>query len=176
MKNILLKLGLIALPFACLTLQSCDDDDDDGGVVVEDFVPDNSTFAGWENWTLVETVEEPSLTLGEMAHGGQDSSFVRKIYIKDNAKRENGEYPMGTVIVKHSYSEDQDINEYTAMAKRKADFNTEGAGWEWFMLAADGSIAVNESNETMRGANLMDGMCQGCHGSTTASDFVFTDQ
>lgn len=172
MKKQLLKLAVIAAACSFFALQSCDDEDDDPvETTPEQFVADNNTFAGWDTWTLVETITEPGSALGG-AHGGQDSSFTRKIYIKDNQQKVNGEYPKGTLIMKHSYNEDMSVNMYTSMAKRGEDFNTEGGGWEWFMTEANG--AIGDDGE-MRGADLLDGMCQSCHNSVASKDYVFTD-
>jgi hypothetical protein len=64
---------------------------------------------------------------------------------------------------------------FTAMVKRGNNFNAAGGDWEWFMLNSDGSIAVDAtSGMAMRGANLMNGMCIGCHQGASSKDYVYS--
>lgn len=169
MKKIL-TIGLVIGFLGILTfMQSCTKEEETE-TVEEEFVADNSTFAGFQTWTLVNEVNGADPTLGEMAHGGQNDSTNRKVYIKDNVKPVNGLYPKGTVVVKFTTLSNGSF-EVTGLVKRGANFNTTGNGWEWFMLMPDGTIA---DNGNMRGANLMDGMCQGCHTAAKSKDFVFS--
>lgn len=108
------------------------------------------------------------------AHAGNDETVTRKIYFKSGQYPVNGEFPVGTIIVKHSSNPDATVNEFTAMVKRGNDFSPNGGEWEWFMLNADGSIATDPSSgKKMRGANLMNGMCLSCHSAGT-TDFTFS--
>ena len=62
----------------------------------------------------------------------------------------------------------------TAPAKRGNDFSPSGGDWEWFILNADGSIAVGGDGNKLRGANLMGGMCISCHTQASNKDYVFS--
>lgn len=45
------------------------------------------------------------------------------------------------------------------MVKRGGKFNPEHKGWEWFMLEEPSGEIGKENDMPMRGANLMEGMC-----------------
>jgi hypothetical protein len=153
-----------------VSLQSCNDDDED---VKQEFIADDSSFSNFMSWKLEATNQGPDPALGA-AHAGNDETVTRMIYYKDSQNPANGEFPVGTIIVKHSKNPDQTVNEFTAMVKRGNDFNPSGGDWEWFMLNADGSIATDPSSGMkMRGANLMNGMCLSCH-SAGSVDYTFT--
>ena len=162
-------MALFCALFVAFIVQSCNkddnDDDDDDMTEVMEFVADDETFANWDSWTLVATESGPAPDLGE-AHAGNDSTVTRNIYFLDDEEAENGEYPVGTAIFKHTKSETGSIEEnFLGMVKRGNDFNTSNNDWEWFKLNADGSIIE-------RGANI--GMCGNCHASANATDYVFS--
>lgn len=151
-----------------VSLQSCNNDEETN----PEFIADDNSFSNFMNWSLEAQNQGPDPALGA-AHAGNDESVTRKIYVKDAQEASNGEYPAGTIIVKHSTNPDLSVNEFTAMVKRGNDFNPNGGDWEWFMLNPDGSIATDPSSETkMRGANLMNGMCVSCH-AAASTDYVF---
>lgn len=172
MEFIMVKLisFLVASVFlgASLFLNSCSEDSTTP--TPQEFIADNSTFSGFSSWTLVDTRNGADPALGGMAHGGNNETVTRKIYIKENKSLVNGQYPVGTVVVKQS-TNPEGMNEITAMVKRGNKFNTEAGDWEWFMLEPNGNIA---DGGKMRGAKLMDGMCAGCHAGASAKDYVFT--
>ncbi|MCF8276475.1 MAG: cytochrome P460 family protein [Flavobacteriales bacterium] len=165
-KNVayLLMLGLCG----SFVLNSCTKEEDP-----EEFIADNSTFDDFLNWSLDATAQGADPALAAMAHGGNDSTVVRNVYFKDGQDPVNGEYPVGTVIVKHSSNPSATVNEYTAMVKRGNGFNPGNGDWEWFMLMGEGQIAMDNGME-MRGANLMNGMCGGCHAGAANQDYVFS--
>ena len=112
---------------------------------------------------------DPSLS---GAHAGNDSTAVRKIYVKDAQKAINGAYPTGTLVVKHMKSDSMEM--ITAMAKRGNNFDAVNNDWEYFVIMADGKIVV-DNGTTMRGSTgLMNGMCVGCHSKAT-TDYIFTE-
>ena len=119
---------------------------------------------------MIGETSEPHEVLGE-AHKGEEG--LRRVYKKQllaNPDAETQGYPIGTIIVKE-VDQDGTINEITAMVKRGGNFNPEHGGWDWFML--------DPSNLSIkgRGADLMDGMCNGCHKSAQepkyGKDYVF---
>ncbi len=133
----------------------------------QEFAATDSDFLGWTSWTKVAEKSGPDPALGE-AHSGNDATVKRIIYIKDNAARgSNGQYPVGTRVVKETRDKDGNIMMITAMAKRGGSFNSAHNGWEWFVI---------ENNRiSARGENLMDGMCNGCHsGAKSTGDYVFS--
>lgn len=159
-----------------LFIQSCSEDDDDNGQnnsSSTEFIADDDTFTDFMSWSLDATHQGPDPALGA-AHGGNDSTVTRMVYFKDGQNPQDGVYPVGTVIVKHSSNPDQSVNEFTAMAKRGNDFAPSGGDWEWFMLDSDGTIAEDEDGNPMRGADLMGGMCVSCHAQASNKDYVFS--
>jgi len=163
-------LGLLSLAFV---LTSCKKDNDDPEP--EEYIATNETFKSFMDWTLGGEFYGMDPSLGG-AHGGNDSTVTRSVYFKDNVMPASGFYPIGAVIVKYSHNTGGNLNEYTAMVKRGNDFNTGGNDWEYFMLAGDGQIATDDHGNAMRGANLMNGMCMGCHSSAQNTDYIFTQR
>lgn len=171
-----LSIMLIMALTTLTILQSCKKDEEDPPVAPDEYIATDASFAGFMNWSLDATTHGADPALGP-AHAGNDSTVTRNIYFKDGQGRVNGEYPVGTIIVKHSTNPAQTVNEFTAMVKRGNSFNPSGGNWEWFMLTEDGSIATDPgSGMKMRGADLMNGMCVGCHSAATTQDFVFTKE
>lgn len=154
-----------------LVFQSCNKEETPQAQ--QEFIADNSTFSNFMSWPLESQNQGADPALGA-AHSGNDSTVTRYVYFKDGQNRVNGVYPLGTLIVKHSYNPDQSVNEYTALAKRGNNFNPSGGDWEFFMLKPDGSIATDENGAPMRGSNLMNGMCLGCHSAASSKDYVFS--
>jgi len=157
--------------FTLMFLQSCKEDEEPEPAQNNEFVADDMSFTGWDSWTLVDTKNGIDPSLGA-AHAGNDSTSVRKIYVKDGQKPVDGAYPVGTLVVKHMKSDSMEM--ITAMAKRGNDFDPANNDWEYFVIMADSSIVV-DNGMTMRGSTgLMNGMCVGCHKSAT-TDYIFTN-
>lgn len=170
MKKTNLLSILAFLTLGMFFLQSCSNDDDGGEDPIDEFIADDATFAGWEGWTLIETSEgaDPASLIFGGAHAGNNENSVRTTYMKNNEDRTDGEFPVGTLIVKHTAVDGATVV-ITAMAKRGNGFNPANNDWEWFIINADGSIA---EDGTKRGANLNDGGCGNCHGA--GNDYVFS--
>lgn len=164
----LFKLILLAL-FAGMFVVACSDDDDDNGTEPTDneFVATDSDFADYENWNELATNTGPDPALSGFAHG--DTNSTRVIWANDdNITMENGEWPVGTILVKKmNVTETGELIGVMAMAKRGADFNPDHNGWEWFKLAEDGTI-----NE--RAADMNNNGCNGCHSGAAGNDYSFT--
>lgn len=145
-----------------------------------EFVAQNNDFTDYKSWSLIDTRNDDNPLLDGMAHGaGMDvvrRVYKRQLYANPDSLAQG--YPIGTMIVKETTKEDE-IIEITAMVKRGSDYNANNGNWEWFMLdPEDNSIARDEGGRVMRGANLMDGMCSGCHFAANQTsghgiDFVF---
>lgn len=174
MNHSLFKL-LLVLPLAGLPLlQGCSDSSDDAD---PGYVADLGDFTGYSTWQQVDrTISDIPGLAG--AHMGDDGAFTRAVFVSPGAAPVNGEYPEGTILVKETYSWNPTTGtrEFAAeggllaMVKRGGDFNPNHAGWEWFMLAPDLSSVM------AHGDNLMDGMCNGCHGISDLSggtDYAF---
>jgi len=138
-----------------------------------EFIADSSSFLSYMTWTVQSVKNGPSPSLGT-AHAGNDSTVTRSVHFKNGQDPVNGKYPIGTIIVKHTTNTANSVNELTAMVKRGNGFNAGVGDWEFFMLMPDGKIAKDASGAPMRGANLMGGMCGGCHSSASAKDFIFS--
>ena len=159
-------LTIFAAALLLFTLQSCNDDDDPN----PELIADDETFESFMTWVMEAEHQGPDPALGP-AHGGNDETVVRTVYVKNGQDRVDGEFPVGTLIVKHSKNPDNSVNAFTAMVKRGNDFNPDGGDWEWMFLNADGSIATDSGNQK-RGADL--GQCLTCHSAAAASDYVFS--
>jgi hypothetical protein len=124
-RSIIAKFAALAFVSA-FTFQSCNNDDDEDEVTPtppqssEEFIANDSTFVNYMSWSLDATAQGPDPAIGNV-HGGNDSTVVRNVYFKDGQDPQNGEYPIGTIIVKRSTSSDSSINEVTAMVKRGND-------------------------------------------------------
>jgi hypothetical protein len=160
------RSGLIVAVALVMTLQGCKEDKTD------EFVADANTFKDFRSWTLHASNNGPDPALGA-AHAGNDNTVTRYIYFEDNVNPDNGSYPVGALIVKESKNPAMTVHELTAMAKRGNDFNPAGGDWEWFLLNTDGTIKLDNNGDELRGANLLNGMCFGCH-TGASTDFVFS--
>ena len=111
---------LVALLMSMVFVQSCKDDDEPEPTTNNEFIADDASFAGWDTWDLIDTKNgiDPSLN---GAHAGNDSTAVRKIYVKDAQKPVDGAYPIGTLVVKHMKSDSMEM--ITAMAKCGNNFD-----------------------------------------------------
>jgi hypothetical protein len=142
-------------------------------VATEEFIADSTSFLSYMTWTVQSIKTGPSPSLGT-AHAGNDSTVTRSVHFKNGQNPVNGKYPVGTIIVKHSTNPANSVNELTAMVKRGNNFNSTKGDWEFFMLMPDGKIAKDANGSPMRGANLMSGMCGGCHSAASTKDFIFS--
>lgn len=168
----LLSIAIILI--GTVLIQSCtkDEDKDDKKTADNEFIADSTTFIGFMSWPLEATKNGADPSLG-MAHAGNDSTAVRRIYFKDGVNPTNGIYPIGATIVKHTTNAAGTLNEFTGMVKRGNGFNPGKGDWEFFMLSANGKIAY-DMGAPLRGANLMGGMCGGCHAGAASKDFIFS--
>jgi len=161
----------VPLIYAGLIMQACSNDDDEQPD--PEFVATSADFANFRSWAEVAVNQGPDPALGT-AHQGNDETVTRTIYIKDDASRgSNGEFPVGTLVVKDTRDAEGNTMEVTAMVKRGNNFNPDNNDWEWFMLTPDGEIA-EDNGMVMRGAALMQGMCGGCHTQAANQDFIFS--
>lgn len=171
MKKTTTILMLAILGSAMLFTQSCKEDEDpDPTPTNNEFIADDASFANWANWSLVETRNGIDPSLGG-AHAGNDSTSVRKVYVKDGQKAVDGKYPIGTLVVKHMKSDSMEV--FTAMAKRGNNFDASHNDWEYFIIQQDGKIVV-DNGVAMRGSGLLGGACVGCHAKAT-TDYIFTN-
>ncbi len=148
---------------------NCDNNEDN--VEPDEFEVNESDFSGFMNWEL-EASNISSDSTGFPAHGINNPDVVRDIYVKDGQDRaSNGNFPIGTMIVKHSRNpNDPDFDDvFTAMVKRGGSFNPDDNGWEWFMIKADGSILVRTAVDAVATAG-----CSGCHNAVANDDYVFS--
>ncbi|MEX2568271.1 MAG: cytochrome P460 family protein [Cyclobacteriaceae bacterium] len=162
----------LALVFTLgLFFQACNEDEEEE--TNPEFVASSADFANFRSWTEVAMNVGPDPSLGA-AHGGNDENVTRTIYVKDDADRNaDGEFPVGTLVVKDTKDGEGNHMEVTAMVKRGNGFNPNNNDWEWFMLTQDGEIA-QDGDMVMRGATLMEGMCGSCHSQAASQDYLFS--
>ncbi len=160
---------------ASLSFTSCKKDDDPvEDLKPEEYIANNDSFKSIMTWTLGAAPVGIDPALGT-AHAGNDSTVTRSIYFKDNAKPVNGKYPVGSIVVKHSHNPAGTVNMYTAMVKRGNNFDADNGDWEYFMLAGDGQIGMDNGMEMRgNGATMMNGMCLMCHSGASGRDYIFT--
>lgn len=136
-----------------------------GGRPSEAFEATDADFADYASWFLVDYTAGPVNAILGTAHMGPDLSYSRLVWsnVDPALQTPEGEWPLGTRLVKETFTwvdgEKQlaAMGGVLAMAKRGGGFNPEGAGWEWFELRPDATIAMRG------GAEMMMGMCNGCH-------------
>ncbi len=168
MRNFYLFLLGFMLFGTVVSVQSCTKDEEPTEVIADD-----NTFANYESWSLDAERQGVDSSLGA-AHGGNDSTTIRKVYFKDGVSRSGTEYPIGATILKYSYNASGSVNMRTGMVKRGNDFDPDHNDWEYFVITPDGKIAKDADGNTLRGANLMNGMCVGCHSGAANKDYIFT--
>lgn len=153
-----------------LSIQACEEDDEIADDTDDEFVASSSDFSDFRNWTELSTVSGPDPAIGP-AHQANDETTTRTIYIKENVNRmANGEFPVGTILVKDTQDDAGNTVEVTAMVKRGNGFDADNNDWEWFMLMPDGVIAI-DNGSPVRGAIQM---CSGCHAQNQDEDYVFS--
>lgn len=156
----------------CFFMAGCKSEDNSTTPVVE-FAAADADIANYGSWT--KTAEnlvgpDPAGIIGP-AHESGNADVRRTVFInKGSATKVSGKWENGTILIKEMRKTDGTLLGAMGMAKRGASFNPDHNGWEWFMVGSDGKIAD-------RGANLMNGMCNGCHSTQKSTyDYVFTKQ
>lgn len=133
---------------------------------LSEFIAEASDFQDYKSWSLIDTQTGANELIGTTAHGASLENTVRNIYKKQlyaNPDTIEQGYPVGTLLLKETLR-DGEIIEITAMAKRGGTFSPDTGNWEWFMIDPSTlEFALDDNNNSARGANLMDGMCTGCH-------------
>jgi len=175
----------------CLSCHASAEFDEQGHIIGgNDFVfehssevdADDTTFANYRDWNLIDTLTTRPELLGDTAHGAGVQASTRVVYKKQlyaNPDTTSQGYPIGTALVKEALDVDGNIIDVTAMLKRGGDFSPELGDWEWFLLEPGvGSILRGDTGEERRGAFLNNGGCVGCHAGATPEqntgiDFVF---
>ena len=126
-------------------------------------------FENSTDWEVMFMDNAPDPLLG-MAHGITDSLDRTVLRYQPGAMMVNGEFPVGTVIMKKVTD---DMGNYpspaggawTGMIKRGGGFNPSAGDWEWFMMDPV-TMVVND-----RGALAM---CIGCHSAGSTTDYVLS--
>ena len=138
----------------------------------EGFEAQNSDFANYSSWDMIDYNVAPTATISGGAHQGQSAEFARAVYASEE-RNMDGTYSEGAILVKEVFTfDDNGDKQYAdgtgllAMVKRGGEFNPDNGGWEYFLLDPD------NNSITGRGAELNNGGCQSCHASA-AQDFVF---
>lgn len=172
MNKAVTSAATLILAIGSIFLHSCSDTTTNTDV--KEFIADNNTFTSFMSWPVDKTYNGPDPALGATAHANNDNTVVREVHFKDSKSPVNGKYPIGTLVVKHSHNPAGTVNEFTAMVKRGNNFNPEVGDWEFFVLTPTGAIATDSKGAALRGANLLDGLCSGCHSGASEKDFVFS--
>ena len=141
-----------------------------------EYVAEESLFANYQSWDMIEFTAEPHAKLGG-AHLNSDTPPLRRIFQKQVLANptDAGDmgYPIGTVLVK-DIAVDNNIEQVVAMVKRGGDFNPDHGGWEWFMLdPADYSILKDAQDQPIRGADIGCNSCHSLAADDLGIDYVF---
>lgn len=177
--NIFLKSSVCALAIGLAACGGSNSSSPSNPTEPTEFIASDADFRGYTNWTTTKySVGGTNAALGG-AHEANNSEFARLAFENDSAQtRMGGDYPMGSIIVKETFTTvlgekaHADMGGVLAKAKRGGDFNQANNGWEWFILTAEGAISA-------RGADLMDNACNVCHSGATGdlgNDFSFNIQ
>ena len=170
MRHLVLK-GIVFSLLISLILVGCGGDEEEA----EEFAAEAGDFANYQSWEAIDYSVAPNEILGP-AHMGDNPDYARRVYINPSGNIEGEEYALGTILIKETFTWEDGKQKFAetggilAMAKRAGEFNPDSGGWEWFMLAPDSSIA------SRGGAEMMDGMCNGCHAmakGAEGADHVF---
>ena len=154
----MLGLSLVSMLFFAACSSSTDSDD-------KEFIATLSDFDGYTGWTKVVTETGPDPLLGN-AHGAAEP-LTRNIFFLDNAQPKNGEYKVGTIIVKELRDGMGNLaGGVTMLVKRGGDFNPDGNGWEWFMTNTTLDTVYTQGDNAMAAG----GMCASCHASANVND------
>lgn len=169
-------LFISALLFTCISCKKESTPPTPVPVKHPEFIADDNTFTGYDKWTLLaeRTGKDPLLGI---FHNVDVPGLIRKVYIKDNAQRVNGQYPVGTIIVKEYRNANGTLADFDqlAMVKRGgATFNTAFNNWEWFRLDRTNTKIAVIGGVIIRGGTLGDNACNNCHSGVKNKDLVFT--
>jgi hypothetical protein len=136
-----------------------------------EFIAEDKDFANYTTWKEAAKATGPSAALGA-AHQGADPEITRVIYVNDKVRKENGQFPVGTIVVKQNVKKDGTVTGAVAMVKRGNKFNEKAGDWEWFTITpANQTIAKDANGNARRGATAG---CIGCHTQAEKKDYVFT--
>lgn len=135
---------------------------------------DVAVYEGYESWTRVNDewiTGDSTGTLGRRVHEGATgfrNVFVNPVGQRVSAGEDALPYPVGTVLVKEAYSDNEDaagdLSNVTVMIKRETSYDPENGSWEYVNLSsamrvrAQGTIAS----------------CISCHSAAAHTDYVFT--
>ena len=133
------------------------------------FIAFASDFAGFRSWQS-NSVDNP------VASGSTHVSGPRTVYINQLPAADATEFPIGTLIVKETFTD----GKIFARAKRGGNFNATGAvNWEWFELqeTSTNEIVIQwhgfgpPAGADMYGGDA-NGACNDCHVIAKANDYV----
>jgi len=162
MKNILLLVFLIS-GFFIISAKGQEDDATSG-----------DAFSGYLNWSKVNQVTITGDDTGVLGAAHERAKGFREIYVNDIGKstayRESDyPYPVGSVIIKESYSADDGakgiLKSITIMVKREAGYDPDNGDWEYAMT--DENLKVSRQGKI--------NMCISCHSVMSDKDFTFWD-
>lgn len=147
------KLLLATLSFtavsACASLGTPQDQSEGASLWPE--ISDHQQWAQFE--------QHPGRNPGKRPHGTFVASYINAVAASDQANP-----PMGSIIVKESYSTaDQATPNNTTVMKRIDGYDPDNGDWFWARFDADG--ALTHSGKV--------GLCPDCHFDAGSDDLVF---
>jgi hypothetical protein len=141
------------------------------------FIALERDFQGFTSWERFHREADGS--------GGIHTGVDRDIYLKSRPSKGAKEFPVGTLIVKHTDGVGDPDNQGPrtfGMVKRGGDFNISGAkNWEWFELVQSNSEDPTSPWQIVwRGLGPPIGSgygaggseCNSCHSEAAANDYV----
>lgn len=164
-------LAVALLCAGAVILSACSDDTSTNTPASEFIVKDAdvATFDSWSQTTAPRTGPDPAGKLFG-AHEEADTNLTRYIRISSAgaARGTNGQFPMGTIVVKEIKAKNGTVKAITGMAKRGGEFSKANNGWEYFRI----DPSTRKISE--RGDSLTSGGCLGCHSAAKDQDYLFT--
>lgn len=117
-----------------------------------------STESDYKNYAFMPGQE--GLLPGQSPHGVFHKIYVNKPLI-NGLPSTTGTVPYGSIIVKENYTQDEDLDKLTIMAKIEG-YNSEEGDWFWASIKPDGTVLAEG---TPAG-------CLSCHSGVKYNDYI----
>jgi hypothetical protein len=119
-------LSALLFGLALVSVTACSEDDDTVQPQPQEFIATDADFTGYQSWARpVQPIsgKDPAGLISD-AHSADDTNMTRHVFINDNnvTRDGNGNFRIGTRLVKEVRMADGSVAMVTAMVKRGGDF------------------------------------------------------